>query len=109
MNVLGENQDLVVQFGVLWGMEMANKMDNKEAYEKLRSFDSQELFQMFQQWGQEYLHSEFDDTVDFFESKLVEVFSEKPSLDEKIADATKELVARNVQGEIKREKGEILR
>lgn len=64
------NKDLPVQFAVLWGMEMADARADEKRYQEMQGYDSQELYQLFQGWGNEYLQSEYDDTVAFFEEKL---------------------------------------
>jgi len=74
---MANNQDLTVQFAVLWGIEMADSRVNEERYEELSSYDSQELEQMFRNWGKEYLQSDYDDTVEFFHNKLGELMDGK--------------------------------
>ncbi len=64
------NQDLPVQFAVLWGIEIADSRADEAVYTELSAYDSQELYQMFQGWAGEYLQSNSLDTVEFFEEKL---------------------------------------
>lgn len=67
--------DLVVQFAKLWGMSTANARDDEHSYLELEAYDSAELTVLLLKWAEEYLASDCDDTVEFFEEKVAQLFS----------------------------------
>ena len=72
--------DVIIQFARLWGQRevlVANAKDEKIA-DMLKSYDSIELRNLLQQWSEEYLFDgEYDDTVDFFEQKIEEMYAKE--------------------------------
>lgn len=84
---MNNNQDLIVQFAVLWGIETADSRNNEKRYELLRSLDSEELYSIFQGWLNEYLKSDIEDSVDFFNNKLENFLKDDNSLINKIQSA----------------------
>lgn len=74
-----DNSDLIVQFAMLLGMEIGSALSPKEieTAEKLKEWNSEELYKLFSTWTQEYLNQEtVEDTVDFFTIKLAELLKE---------------------------------
>lgn len=70
-----DNKNLLVQFGVLWGTELADSRGNELKYSEMSAYDSDELQKLFENWANEYLVGNFDDTVEFFEDKLKELLA----------------------------------
>ncbi len=76
--------DLIVQFARLWGQyETLNLTDkDREIADMLKSYDSIELRDLLQQWADEfYSNSKYEDTVEFFEQKVEEMYSAEHSLE----------------------------
>ena len=71
------NDDLLVQFAMLWGMKIGSVSSDSEINNAnhMKSYDSSELYILFSAWKEEYITQEWDDTVDFFEEKMTEMFS----------------------------------
>ena len=71
------NDDLLVQFSMLWGMKIgrASSDSENEVATFMKSYDSSELCSLFYAWREEYISQEWDDTADFFEEKMTEMFS----------------------------------
>ena len=70
------NLSLVVAFAQMWGIVMADNRTNEEVYSEMMSFDSDVLAEMFSAWAEEYLSGDYDDTCDFFEEKVKNLFSD---------------------------------
>jgi hypothetical protein len=64
--------DLIVQFARLWGNYEAHgwSKEELELSEKLKGYDSEEMLEILKVWADEYIESEYDDTVEFFEEKI---------------------------------------
>lgn len=71
-----KNIDVIVQFSILWGLKIGNATTEKDLKkaEEMKLYDSEELSKIFINWAKEYQHSNEDDTVDFFEQKLNDLF-----------------------------------
>ena len=67
--------DIIIQFARLWGQNEAYILNarDKEISKKLKEYDSEEMLELLTKWAEEYLQSDIEDTVDFFESKLKEI------------------------------------
>lgn len=67
--------DIIVQFAVLWGAKMASPWSKEECEisEKMKQCDSEELLKIFSEWAEEYIENDAEDTVDFFEEKLIDL------------------------------------
>lgn len=71
-----DNSDLLVQFAMLWGMEIGSAVSVKEMEnaKSMKEWDSQELYELFSTWAQEYLRqNNEEDTVAFFSAKLADL------------------------------------
>lgn len=64
--------DLIVQFAVLWGQTIgsATTIEETKRAEEMKQYSSDELLPILSNWAREYLNSDIDDTVDFFENKI---------------------------------------
>ena len=71
--------DLIVQFAVLWGIELMSKAESPyveeiENHEKMKGWDSIELTALLSDWKDEYIKQDvIEDTVEFFNIKLEEL------------------------------------
>ena len=72
--------DVIIQFARLWGQRevlIVNAKD-EEISDMLKSYDSIELRNLLQQWSEEFLYDgEYEDTVDFFEQKIEEMYEKE--------------------------------
>ena len=70
--------DIVVQYAVLWGMKIGSAIGLKERgiAEEMKAYDSMELLEIFTGWAEEYFNSDVEDSVEFFEMKLVDLMHE---------------------------------
>ena len=72
-------EDLIVQFARLWGQQEVLVINSKdeEISKMLKSYDSIELRNLLQQWSDEFMFdsNENTDTVEFFEEKIEEMYS----------------------------------
>lgn len=66
--------ELMIQFAILWGVYMSESIliNGRDFSEDMKAYSSEELLPVFEEWTEEYGYSTIDDTVDFFEEKLVE-------------------------------------
>ena len=64
------NMDLIVTFAKLWGIYTADNRTNKKTYRELEAYDSEELLELLSVWAEEFIEGEYDDTCDFFETKV---------------------------------------
>jgi hypothetical protein len=66
--------DIIAQFARLWGQHEAYMQSAKDIVlsEKLKSFDSEEMLHVITGWADEYMKSDIEDSVEFFEKKLEE-------------------------------------
>ena len=74
-----EGNDLVVQFAILWGMQIGSAFSSKEIEiaEEMKQWDSDELFKLFSAWKTEYFGQDIiEDSAEFFQKKLVELLYE---------------------------------
>ena len=67
--------DITVQFSVLWGMAIGSaiKPSEIEMAKKMKSYDSQELLNLLSGWAEDFLRSNFEDTVDYFTDRLARI------------------------------------
>lgn len=70
--------DIVVQFARLWGMHEACIVNAKdeEISDMLKGYDSEEMMKLLIFWEEEYSGNLVEDTCDFFERKLEELYQE---------------------------------
>lgn len=69
-NYVNDNNDLLVQFAVLWGNHIGSVHSSTDA-NKMKQWDSEELLNLFSAWKNEYLSQDaIEDSVDFFNKKL---------------------------------------
>lgn len=68
--------DLVVQFARLWGQYEGCRYTAKdeEVSDMLTAYDSLELYGLLYDWAEEYCLTDAEDTVDFFEEKIEEMY-----------------------------------
>ena len=72
-----DNNDLVVQFATLWGMDIGSASSSKEVEiaNEMKQWNSDELYRLFSEWKDEYLsQDEIEDSVEFFRSKVTNWF-----------------------------------
>lgn len=71
--------DIIVMFAKLWGMETAEAKFEDNLYDFLEGWDSQELYEMFYEWKEEYLEDDDvpEDLCDFFYEKFNKLIQEK--------------------------------
>lgn len=72
-----DNNDLVVQFAILWGMDIgsASSLKEVEIANEMKKWNSDELYRLFSEWKDEYLsQDEIEDSVEFFRSKVTNWF-----------------------------------
>lgn len=72
-----DNNDLVVQFAILWGMDIGSASSSKEVEiaNEMKKWNSDELYRLFSEWKDEYLsQDEIEDSVEFFRSKVTNWF-----------------------------------
>ena len=71
--------DLIVQFARLWGLQEAHRWNAKdeEISDMLKGYDSMELRHLLQQWAEEYCRTDAEDTVEFFERKIEEMYAQE--------------------------------
>ena len=64
--------DIIVQFAILWGQTIGSAITPKEIEiaKDMKHYDSEELFHIFSKWAEEYISSNEEDTVAFFERQL---------------------------------------
>ena len=66
-----DEMEIVVQFARLWGMETADSRLDKEKYQCLESYDSEELLELLSVWKNEYFNDEnAEDFCEFFNEKI---------------------------------------
>ena len=67
--------DITVQFSVLWGMAIGSafKPSEIEMAKKMKNYDSQELLKLLSGWADDFLKSNFEDTVDYFTDRLARI------------------------------------
>lgn len=70
--------DIIVQFAVLWGINIGSPISSKEQEiaNEMKTYDSEELLSILSGWAEEYLASDVEDTVEFFEKKLTDLMHE---------------------------------
>ena len=69
-NYVNDDNDLLVQFAVLWGNYIGSAHSSTDA-NKMKQWDSEELLNLFSTWKNEYLSQDaIEDSVDFFNKKL---------------------------------------
>ena len=73
---LYEVSDIVVQFARLWGQRESCVVNAKdeEVSDMLKGYDSEELIKLLIFWEEEYSGNLVEDTCDFFERKLEEMY-----------------------------------
>lgn len=66
--------DIIVQFAVLWGQTIGSSLSSKEVEiaEEMKQYDSEELLKILSAWAEEFVAGNEEDTVEFFEEKLVD-------------------------------------
>lgn len=71
--------DIIVQFAVLWGINIGSPISFKEQEiaSEMKTYDSEELLNILSEWAEEYLASNIEDTVEFFEKKLADLMHEQ--------------------------------
>ena len=71
--------DLVVQFARLWGQYEGYRYTAKdeEISDMLKAYDSLELYGVLCDWAEEYCFVDAEDTVDFFEKKIGEMYEKE--------------------------------
>ena len=71
--------DLIIQFARLWGLQEAYRWNAKEEEisDMLKGYDSMELEHLLQQWAEEYNNANAEDTVEFFERKIEEMYEQE--------------------------------
>ena len=73
------NNDLLVQFAMLWGMEIGSALSSKEVEiaNEMKLWNSDELFSLFSSWKDEYLsQDDLEDSVEFFKEKVTDLLHE---------------------------------
>lgn len=75
--------DLVVQFARLWGQYEGYRYSAKdeEVSDMLKSYDSLELYGLLYDWAEEYCLMDAEDTVEFFEQKIKEMYEQEKDSD----------------------------
>ena len=68
--------DLIIQFARLWGLYEAHRYSAKDEdiSDMLKGYDSMELNNLLYKWAKEYDNTNANDTVDFFEQKIEEMY-----------------------------------
>ena len=68
--------DVVVQFAMLWGQTIGSAVFGAEVEvaEDMKQYDSEELLKLLSLWAEEYFAGDNEDTVEFFETKLDELY-----------------------------------
>jgi hypothetical protein len=71
--------DLIIQFARLWGLQEAYRWSTKEEEisDMLKGYDSMELSNLLYNWAEEYDSTNANDTVDFFEQKIEEMYEKE--------------------------------
>ena len=71
--------DLMIQFARLWGQYEAYRISAKdeEISDMLKGYDSLELLGIVYDWAEEYCLIDAEDTVEFFESKIEEMYEQE--------------------------------
>ncbi len=71
--------DLIIQFARLWGLQEAYRDSTKEEEisDMLKGYDSIELSNLLYNWVEEYDSTNANDTVDFFEQKIEEMYEKE--------------------------------
>ena len=64
--------DIIIQFAILWGQTIGTAITSKEIEiaKDMKQYDSEELFNIFSKWAEEYISNNEEDTVVFFERQL---------------------------------------
>ena len=73
------NDDLIVQFAMLWGMQIGSALSAKEIEiaKEMKQWDSTELLQLFSAWKDEYVSQiEKPDICEFFNEKVTDLLHE---------------------------------
>lgn len=66
-----DEMDIVIKFAKLWGIETEKRKNDKHQYEKMESYDSKDLLNIFIDWKNEYMNDEIaEDASDFFYEKF---------------------------------------
>ena len=70
--------DIIVQFAVLWGIKIGSPISSKEKEiaKEMKTYDSDKLLDILSGWAEEYIASDMEDTVEFFEKKLTNLMHE---------------------------------
>ena len=71
--------DLMIQFARLWGQYEAYRCSAKdeEISDMLKGYDSLELWGIVYDWAEEYCRTDAEDTVEFFERKIEEMYAQE--------------------------------
>ena len=71
--------DLMIQFARLWGQYEAYRCSVKyeEISDMLKGYDSLELLGIVHDWAEEYCLTDAEDTVEFFEQKIEEMYEQE--------------------------------
>ena len=72
---MDKNADIIVAFARLWGQKEAWYMseNDEKVRNELIAYDSQECLELLTEWANEYMNSDEEDTVQFFEKKIEEL------------------------------------
>lgn len=76
---MNENNDLLIQFAILWGHQIGSALSQKEVEiaKEMKLYDSIELYNLFSAWANEYrAQTDIDDSVNFFQIKLTDLLHE---------------------------------
>jgi hypothetical protein len=71
--------DLMIQFARLWGQYEAYRYSAKdeEISDMLKGYNSLELLGIVHDWAEEYCLTDAEDTVEFFEQKIEEMYEQE--------------------------------
>ncbi len=66
--------DVIIQFARLWGQnEVLVLTKDEQIAEELKAWDSEELLSLLTKWAEEFLNSDEEDSVEFFDNKVAEL------------------------------------
>lgn len=70
--------DIIVQFAILWGIEIGSALSSKEqeVATEMKQYDSHEVLTILTGWAEEYVELNAEDTVEFFNTKLTDLMHE---------------------------------
>ena len=70
-----KNIDIIIQFARLWGQKEATVLTarDEDISDALKSYDSEEMTSLLEDWAEEYLVSDTDYVCDFFKGKIEEM------------------------------------